>query len=86
MTWQLEFKIGLPLSPSLASLYLLMRFNPQGKLLQLWAIPKGLDGQEKPGELNWVHGIAVDSKGDVFLGDINGKRVQKFVRHADPRA
>jgi len=64
----------------------LMRFNPQGKLLQLWTIPKGLDDQEKPGELNWAHGIAVDSKGDVFLGDIKGKRVQKFVRHADPRA
>jgi len=59
---------------------LVMRFNPQGKLLQLWTMPKGIDGQEKPGELNWVHGIALDSKGNIYLGDIIGKRVQKFVR------
>lgn len=64
----------------------LMRFNPQGKLLQLWAVPKGVDGKERPGELNWVHGIAVDSKGDMYLGDIRGERVQKFVRHKDLRA
>jgi sugar lactone lactonase YvrE len=65
---------------------LIMKFNPQGKLLQLWAIPKGMDGREKTGELNWVHGIALDSQGNLFLGDIKGKRVQKFVRHKDPRS
>ena len=62
-----------------------MKFNPEGKLLQLWAVPKAADGQEKPGELNWVHGIALDSKGNIYLGDINGRRVQKFVRHTDRR-
>jgi hypothetical protein len=36
-------------------------------------------GREKPGELDWLHGIALDSKGNVYLGDILGHRVQKFV-------
>lgn len=59
---------------------LVMKFNTDGKLLELHTFPKGVDGQEKPGELNWVHGIAVDSQGNLFLGDIVGKRLQKFVR------
>jgi sugar lactone lactonase YvrE len=58
----------------------LMRFNPDGKLLQLWTVPKGIDGLERPGELNWVHCVAVDSKGNLYCGDILGKRAQKFVR------
>jgi hypothetical protein len=57
-----------------------MKFNTQGKLLQLWTVPKGVDGLEKPGECNWVHCIAVDSKGNIYVGDIKGKRAQKFVR------
>lgn len=58
---------------------LFLKFSPQGRVLQLWTVPKGEDGQEKPGELNWVHGIALDSKGNVYLSDIIGRRVQKFV-------
>jgi DNA-binding beta-propeller fold protein YncE len=57
-----------------------MKFNTQGKLLQLWTVPKGVDGLEKPGECNWVHCIAVDSKDNLYVGDIRGKRAQKFVR------
>ena len=57
-----------------------MKFSPQGKLLQLWTVPKGADGLEKPGELNWVHAMAVDSKGNLYAGDIHGKRAQKFIR------
>jgi hypothetical protein len=57
-----------------------MRFTTAGKLLSLWTIPKGEDGQEKPGEVNWLHTIAVDSHGNFFAGDIVGKRFQKFVR------
>jgi len=65
---------------------LFMKFNPAGKVLQHWTVPKGRDGREKSGEVNWVHGIALDSKGNVYLSDIIGKRIQKFVRHVDPRA
>jgi hypothetical protein len=60
-----------------------MRFTPDGKLTQIWGVPKGEDGKEKPGELNWVHCIALDSRGNIYAGDINGKRIQKFVRQ-DP--
>lgn len=59
---------------------LFMKFNPDGKLLQLWSAPKGADGLERPGECNWVHAIAADSKGNLYVGDIIGKRAQKFVR------
>lgn len=58
-----------------------MKFNPDGKLLQLWTAPKGLDGLERPGDCNWVHCIAADSKGNLYVGDIKGKRAQKFAIH-----
>lgn len=56
-----------------------MKFNAHGKLLHLFTLPKGLDGLERPGEINWVHCIALDSKGNMYLGDIIGKRAQRFV-------
>ena len=56
-----------------------MKFTPEGKLVQLLTLPKGLDGLERPGEVNWVHAIAVDSRGNLYLGDIIGRRAQKFV-------
>lgn len=57
---------------------LFMKFTSEGKLVQLWTVPKGQDGLEKPGELNWVHCIAEDSKGNLYAGDIRGKKAQKF--------
>ena len=79
MPWQQDAKypnmpLGCPPKDQL-----IMRFNTEGKLLQLWGIPKGEDGNEKPGELNWVHCIALDSQGTLYLGDIQGKRVQRFL-------
>jgi hypothetical protein len=58
-----------------------MKFAPSGKLLELWTVPKGEDGKEQPGELNWVHAMAADSQGNLYAGDIVGQRMQKFVRH-----
>ncbi|MGE3805504.1 MAG: peptidyl-alpha-hydroxyglycine alpha-amidating lyase family protein [Gemmataceae bacterium] len=57
-----------------------MKFATSGKLLQLWTVPKGSDGLEQPGELNWVHCLALDSKGNIYAGDIKGKKAQKFLR------
>jgi hypothetical protein len=57
-----------------------MKFNTAGKLLQLWTVPKCSDDDPRPGACNMVHGVAVDSKGNLYVGDINGRRVQKFVR------
>lgn len=59
---------------------LVMRFNTAGKLLQLWTIPKGQDGKEQPGDVNWIHAVAADSQGNLYVGDIIGKRAQKLVR------
>jgi sugar lactone lactonase YvrE len=58
---------------------LFMRFDTTGRVRQLWTVPKGEDGKEQPGDLNWVHGIAVDSQGSIYASDIMGKRVQRFV-------
>lgn len=56
------------------------RFSTDGRLQELWTIPKGEDGKEKPGDLNWVHCLALDKDGNIYAGDIMGKRAQKFVR------
>ena len=59
---------------------LFMRLDTSGRVRQIWTVPKGTDGEEKPGELNWVHGIALDSEGNIYATDIVGQRAQKFVR------
>jgi hypothetical protein len=46
-----------------------MKFNTDGKLLQLWTVPKAGDGKEQPGECNWLHCMALDSKGSIYAGD-----------------
>ena len=58
---------------------MLMKFDTNGRLLQLWAFPKGENGKEKPGDLNWAHGMALAADGTLYVADVQGKRVQKFV-------
>ncbi|MFC1541922.1 peptidyl-alpha-hydroxyglycine alpha-amidating lyase family protein [Candidatus Latescibacterota bacterium] len=55
---------------------LIMKFNSQGKVLLNWNFPAG----HNPGELAEVHGMALDSKGNVYVGEGQGRRMQKFVR------
>jgi len=57
---------------------LVMVFAPDGRVRRLWAFPKG----RQSGELDWVHGLAVDRQGNLYLGDIQGKRAQRFLRTA----
>jgi len=57
----------------------LIRFDATGKPQQTLTIPKGEDGKEKPGEVNWLHAVAIDSKGNIYTSDIRGKRAQKYV-------
>ncbi len=45
-----------------------------GKVVARW----GKQGRG-PGEFDWAHGMAVDSKGAVYVADTYGQRVQKFV-------
>ncbi|MBI4578060.1 MAG: hypothetical protein HY718_00065 [Planctomycetes bacterium] len=57
-----------------------MRFDTQGKLRQLWTVPICPADRPQPGHCNMVHSIAVDSRGSLYVGDIAGRRAQKFVR------
>jgi hypothetical protein len=75
MAWAAEGLLSCPPKDQV-----FMKFDPTGRVLQLWTVPKGADGQEKPGECNWVHAVAADSSGNLYAGDIIGKRVQKFLR------
>ena len=56
----------------------LMKLNLKGEVLLRIPLAKTAVPPGKAGELDWVHGIAIDSKGSLYLGDIQGKRAQKF--------
>ena len=66
----------LPLSPPQDQVFI--KFSPEGKVLSRVPVPMGKPGKTKPGEFDWVHGMAVDSNGNIYGGDIKGERVQKF--------
>ena len=57
---------------------ILMKLNLYGKVLLRIPLKKTTVPPGKSGELNWVHAIAFDSKGNLYLGDIQGRRAQKF--------
>jgi streptogramin lyase len=58
---------------------LIIRFDTDGRVRQLWTLPKGSDEGVKPGEVNWLHAVGIDSRGNLYAGDIKGQRAQKFV-------
>jgi len=60
---------------------IVMVFTPDGRVKRLWTFPKG----QRLGELDWVHALAVDRVGNLYLGDIQGRRAQKFLRLESPR-
>ena len=55
---------------------LVMVFTPDGRVTRLCTFPTG----KRSGELDWVHAMAVDGHGNIYLGDIQGRRAQKFLR------
>jgi DNA-binding beta-propeller fold protein YncE len=57
----------------------LMKLDIEGRIKMLAVFPKGENGKEKPGDLNWVHTMAVASDGTIYFGDVQGRRAQKFV-------
>lgn len=62
---------------------LVMKFTTEGKLEELWTFPlTPEDRAAEPGELKWAHAIAVDTRGDIYIGDIHGRGAQKFQRLA----
>ena len=58
---------------------LFIKLDTEGRLKGLWVVPKGENGKEKPGDLNWVHGMAVAADGSIYFADVQGHRAQKFV-------
>jgi len=58
---------------------LIMKFNTAGKALRLWAVTRGIDGKELPGDGFKYHQLALDSKGNLYVADLTGKRIQKFI-------
>jgi len=56
-----------------------LKLNPAGEVLSRVPLPLTKTPPGQPSEVSWVHAIAVDSQGNVYLGDIQGKRAQKFV-------
>jgi DNA-binding beta-propeller fold protein YncE len=63
---------------------LVFKFNTDGRALELWTFPMAQPGKLIPGEIDWIHGLAVDSQGSLYLSDVADEspvhRVQKFVR------
>jgi len=59
---------------------IVLKLNRKGKVLQRVPLSMTTNLPGNSGELNWVHGIAFDSKGNLYLTDIQGHRAQKFVR------
>jgi hypothetical protein len=57
---------------------ILMKLNLKGEVLQEVPLPKTTVPPGKLGELDWVHGIATDTNDNLYLGDIQGSRAQKF--------
>jgi sugar lactone lactonase YvrE len=68
---------GWIITPPVAQL--LVKFNTEGKALLRVPLEMPSAAGSNPGDVDWVHCIAVDSKGRIYLGDIQGKRVQRFV-------
>ncbi|MCL5282812.1 MAG: peptidyl-alpha-hydroxyglycine alpha-amidating lyase family protein [Planctomycetes bacterium] len=59
---------------------IVMKLSLEGQVLLRVPLTKTPVPPGKSRELDWVHGIAVDAQGNLYLGDIQGQRAQKFVR------
>jgi len=72
-----DVQLGIPPKDQIV-----MKFDTTGRVLAWWSFPQGPDEPDrdvKPGELSWVHGLAVDARGNLYLGDIMGQRAQRFL-------
>jgi DNA-binding beta-propeller fold protein YncE len=58
---------------------LFMKLDTEGRLKQLWVFTKGENGKEKPGEVNWIHSMAVAADGSIYFAEVQAKRAEKFV-------
>jgi hypothetical protein len=59
---------------------LVMKFNSEGKILQIYAFPTCARGTKHlPGRLNMLHGMAVDRQGNLYLGEAFNPGPQKYI-------
>jgi len=59
---------------------IVMKFNAEGKILQIWAFPTCPRGDRHvPGRLNMLHGICVDAQGNLYLGEAFNPAPQKYI-------
>ena len=58
---------------------LLVKYDTDGTALLRVPLEMPAATGSKPGDVDWVHCIGVDSRGRVYLGDIQGKRVQRYL-------
>ena len=63
---------------------MLVKFDTDGRVHEQWVFPMVQQGKWTPGQLDWVHGIGLDSRGNLYLGDVADEspehRVQRFIR------
>jgi len=58
---------------------MIVKFDPRGKVLLAWTFTVG----NKPGQLGENHGMALDSKGNIYVSEVGPyTRAQKFVRQS----
>lgn len=73
--WNKDALLGIPPKDQVV-----MKVDRTGRVISWWNLPyQPEQGKEKPGELNWVHALAADAQGNLYLGDIKGSRIQKFL-------
>jgi DNA-binding beta-propeller fold protein YncE len=53
----------------------IVQLDDTGKIINVWGSPG-----EKPGQFQAPHMLAVDAAGNLFVAEVDGKRMQKFVR------
>jgi len=56
----------------------LMKLSTAGDVLLRVPLDTPVAAPGQPGAVDWVHAVAVDSQGNIYLGDIQGRRAQKF--------
>ena len=57
-----------------------VKFNPEGKILQMWAFPTCARSERHvPGKMNMLHGICADAQGNLYLGEAFNPGPQKYV-------
>ncbi len=74
MPWRLtDLTLGCPPKDQV-----FMKFATTGRLIQQWTVPMPASKGTEPGECDWVHCIAADEDGNLYVGDIKGGRIQRF--------